>query len=340
MIAARDFNFVAFELPRLAGADPFLPGPSEMNLLHIIALNNRSTPCFTILIRCREKAVCPLMNEIVHKCDTPCHFAAQTHNSALVRALLQIETPPSMIANGAGKSPLDLADNPICELFRNRNVITPIQKTPTNDPDYLASDNTEDRIASLIQLGCKIPDRFKPTESCILFGLQQFAIVPSPTDAARISIVNRFLASWARTQSPFWYHCVFYLSQFMVEPTLNSALEFLEFISNSTLSPTAQMWIEGILRSLMCAVNHPSFSNVITAARAFATGFGMSDCVPRPCVAEPFATLICRIINCLQKLPREPGDVQLKWIRFLPIGHTCQSFGHLWDSCNSLAAIV
>jgi hypothetical protein len=105
------------------------------------------------------------------------------------------------------------------------------------------------------------------------------------------------------------------------------------------------MWIEGILRSLPCSINPPPFGNVISATQTFITRFGMSDFVPRPCVAEPLASLICRAIRWFEKQPRESADVQLKWIRFLPIGYFGQSFGflarsfgHIWDSCNSPAA--
>jgi ankyrin repeat protein len=87
----------------LPGADPFLLGRSGLNLLHIIALNEPSTPCLAILIRYRENAVNTLMNSVDSNDDTLCHIAAKRHNSAFVRALLQTGNVPQMIKNGEGK---------------------------------------------------------------------------------------------------------------------------------------------------------------------------------------------------------------------------------------------
>jgi hypothetical protein len=42
----------------------------------------------------------------------------------------------------------------------------------------------------------------------------------------------------------------------------------------------------------------------------------------------------------LQQLPHQSGDIQPKWSCFSPIGQRAQSYGRLWESCNSLVAML
>jgi ankyrin repeat protein len=65
------------------------------------------------LIRYREKAVHALMDGIDNDGDTPCHIAAKLGNSVFIQALLQMGKFPTMINNGEGKSPVDVANDEI-----------------------------------------------------------------------------------------------------------------------------------------------------------------------------------------------------------------------------------
>jgi ankyrin repeat protein len=147
MITVQHANPQGFELVLLAGANPLLPDPCGLNLLHVIAANERSTPCLTVLIRYPENAVHALMDGIDNDGDTPCHTAAKRGNSVFIEALLQIGKFPTMIKNGEGKSPLDVANDEIRRFLMTPNLIPSIDKTPMKDPDYSSDDAIQRFVA-------------------------------------------------------------------------------------------------------------------------------------------------------------------------------------------------
>jgi hypothetical protein len=187
MIDVQKINIARFELLLLTGGDPLLPGQSRLNFLQIIALNARSTPCLSMLIRYSEHAVIQLTNRIDQNGDIPCRIPAKDHDSGFIPTILQPTQSPVMIKNGERKSPLDFADDQPRKLLTTRNVIRRICRTLLNHPHSSSFDEIEDFVDTLMELGCSIPDGFKPTHSRLHAGLIQYATLLSCLESHRIS---------------------------------------------------------------------------------------------------------------------------------------------------------
>jgi ankyrin repeat protein len=338
MVAAQHFNHVGFESLLVAGADPLLPGPFGMNLLHVIALHERLAPFATLLVRYCGEAVSVLITACDRDGDTPCHVAARRQNTDFIRAILQNGPLPVMPANGKGLTVMDLANDEIRLLLTGATNVAGVEKTRIPTLRHGFPNEIQGLLTSLIDHGFAIPPDFRPTSGRLLASLVHFASQPVNQNPGQRSLVERFLGSWSRARSGLWYHCVLYLQPFMIGANLEDVIGFLELITTSRLSATAEQWIEAILRSLTCSVNPPGFEEVLKASEQFVKTFALSEFLPRPLVAEPMASLICRLMNWSGPVSADTLNIQLKWIRFLPIAHSGPSFGHIWDSSDSLAA--
>jgi hypothetical protein len=340
MIAAANINLAGFELLLLAGADPLSRKPSGMNLLHIVALHPKSAPCVTLLIRYRDQVVCELIDSADTDGNTPLHIAAMMDNAEFVWAILQTGKLPMMIPNGKRQTPPDLANEEIRNLLTGRVTVKPIETSPMIIPEYSANNEIQHLLDVLAGFGLDVPANFRPENSRLLASLLRCFDWPPNTEQYPKDLMNRLVARWSLPQGALLHRCVLYLHSFMNGASLPRALGFLEFIADSTFLPTMDMWIEAIVRSLTCAVNQPAFDNALTAARTFASQFGLSQFLPRPIIAEPMASFICRLMSWFPKLFVNAANIQLKWIRYLPIDHNRSEFGHLWDLSDSLAATL